>query len=275
LRVRSTTPPTALPEKLDHGEPMTPWIAEASAAEASGIRLLCFPAAGTGASFFAPWRAIVSAPIVLCPIRPPGRESRIGETAYDEMKPLVDAAVEALVPLLDQPFALFGHCSGSLIAFEFARLLEKRGSRLPLALLVSAQGAPDERTQTSVWNIDELSRPELLERLRAVGIADETVLGNDELMDLLEPMIRADVSVADRYHYRPAQPLSVPIAAIGDTAEGDERFSALCGWRRHTAAAFTLRLVPGSSGYGPDSWMRVGKEVVAEVLQASTQGQAR
>ncbi|HCG01783.1 MAG TPA: hypothetical protein DEV93_14730 [Chloroflexi bacterium] len=59
-------------------------------------------------------------------MRPPGRESRVGETPYTEMEALVAAAVDALLPLLDRPFALFGHCSGDLVAFEFARLRRAR-----------------------------------------------------------------------------------------------------------------------------------------------------
>jgi len=146
------------------------------------------------------------------------------------------------------------------------------GGPAPITLVVSAQGAPDERTDSSFWNVAELSRPALLDRLRSVGVADEAVLTNDELMDLLEPMIRADIALADSYRYRPSPPLNVPIAAIGDVDDDERRYVALSGWRRHTVDGFALRLLPGSHGYGVESWLRVGQAVMTELAQHAACG---
>ena len=45
------------------------------------------------------------------------------EPLFSQLPPLVEDLREALQPLLDKPFALFGHSLGSLVSFELARQL--------------------------------------------------------------------------------------------------------------------------------------------------------
>jgi medium-chain acyl-[acyl-carrier-protein] hydrolase len=245
----------------------TPWIADQACLTEPGVRLFCFPAAGTGAAFYAPWRAVLAGEVALCPVRPPGRESRASEPAFTDIRFLVETAETDLHPLLDRPYAVFGHCSGSLLAFEFVQRIRFVGGPLPIALVVSAQAAPNERQEYRRWSADELSRPELLDRLREVGIADEEVLASDDLVDLLEPMIRADVALADGYRFPGHRPLPVPITAFGDAHadRDDHRFALLAGWRSHTTAAFALRLLPDLHVPRGEPWLDVGRAVRVEV----------
>lgn len=47
-----------------------------------------------------------------------------------------------IAPLLDRPFALYGHGSGALAAFETSRALQAHGRPAPLRLFVSGLRAP-------------------------------------------------------------------------------------------------------------------------------------
>src|ERR1700752_1489088 len=79
------------------------------------VRLFCFPYAGGGAAAFHAWSDAMPH-LEVCSIQAPGREARLGETPFVRIEPLVEAATEAIRPLLDRPFAFFGHSLGAFVA---------------------------------------------------------------------------------------------------------------------------------------------------------------
>ena len=81
-------------------------------------RLFCLPYGGGGASAYSPWARKIASTIQVCPIQPPGRENRHAEMPITRFDRLIEVLVEALGPLLDIPFALYGHSLGGLAAFE-------------------------------------------------------------------------------------------------------------------------------------------------------------
>ncbi|MCF4136970.1 thioesterase domain-containing protein [Streptomyces sp. Tue 6430] len=88
-------------------------IARLRPAEDPGLRLICFPHVGAGATAFRPWLEHLPPEVDLCAIRPPGRESRIREALLTDGRSLLDEVEPHLAPLLDVPFAVVGHCSGA------------------------------------------------------------------------------------------------------------------------------------------------------------------
>ncbi len=44
-----------------------------------------------------------------------------------------------LLPLLDKPFAFFGHCMGSILMYEVVRLLQEKYDKQPLHLSVTGK----------------------------------------------------------------------------------------------------------------------------------------
>ena len=80
--------------------------------------------------------------IQVCPIQYPGRGNRMREPAFTDCRLLVEAFLPHMIPLLNKPFALFGHSMGALIAFEVARALRRQCSLQPAHLFVSGGRAP-------------------------------------------------------------------------------------------------------------------------------------
>ncbi|MEU9007634.1 thioesterase domain-containing protein, partial [Streptomyces sp. NPDC048551] len=92
----------------------SPWFVRPRS-DGHRARLFCLPFSGSGASAFSAWPAAVGDAEV-CPVQFPGRENRLGHPHYGTYENLAEGLVEALEPLLDRPFALFGHCAGALPA---------------------------------------------------------------------------------------------------------------------------------------------------------------
>ena len=85
---------------------------------------------------------MLPADVEACPVQLPGRGSRFREAPFRKVADLVPALAEGLLPLLDLPFALFGHSMGAVVAFELARELRRRRGREPVLLGVSGRHAP-------------------------------------------------------------------------------------------------------------------------------------
>src|SRR5689334_17713184 len=120
--------------------PRTRWLLREPDEDASA-RLFCIPYAGMGASMYAQWpRRLGSADVVL--VQPPGRENRLREPHVKTFEDFAEQAVEELTPYFDRPFALYGHCAGSLPAFTVAERLHELGLPLPERVYVASQVPP-------------------------------------------------------------------------------------------------------------------------------------
>lgn len=220
-----------------------PWIHRPHPHPNAALRLFCFPYAGGGASVFRNWSDALPKSVEVVPVQLPGRETRIREQAFSSVFPLLDAMVPALVPLLDRPFALFGHSMGALIAFELARRLRCDCKRLPECLLVSARVAPNIRLKRQP--INKLPEDELIRELAHLNGTDRDVLQHAELMKLVLPTLRADLALHEEYVYPVELPLACPIVAFGGLQDPETQNGVLDAWRNEAAGLFAIRWFSG------------------------------
>ncbi|MEM7481854.1 MAG: thioesterase domain-containing protein [Acidobacteriota bacterium] len=220
------------------------WITYRRSRPSARLRLFCFPFAGGGASTYRRWPDDFPPEVDLCPVQLPGRENRIQEIPFDALDPLVESFAESHRDWFrDLPFAFFGHSMGSLIAFELARWLRREGLPAPRHLFMSAHRAPHQPLREPP--IYALPDAEFRNRLRRLNGTPEAVLQHPELMELLEPLLRADFAVNERYECRSEPPLDIPLTAYGGVEDPDVEAADLKAWGQHTTGPFQTRLFPG------------------------------
>jgi medium-chain acyl-[acyl-carrier-protein] hydrolase len=228
--------------------------------------MLCFPFAGGAASTYRPWIPLLARfGIHVIPIELPGRGKRIHEPPFVEMKSLVSAATEMLVPLPGPKRVLFGHSMGGLVAFELTRSLGLGCFHGPDLLIISSCCAPHVRPlRPSTY---KLADQELVAALRGYDGTGLDVLDDPELMHLLLPTIRADFQLFDTYVYKHGLTLHCPIVAIG--GEDDPYVSAeeLGAWSELTTGPFKCFLVPGGHFYLLKRQQRLLATVVREISE--------
>jgi medium-chain acyl-[acyl-carrier-protein] hydrolase len=159
----------------------------------------------------------------------------------------VAAAAARLAPLLNKPFAFFGHSMGALISYELARHLRRTGAPLPAHLFVSGHGAPHLPDRNPP--LHALPQAQFVEKLRELNGTPEEVLRHPELLELLIPILRADFAVCETYVHAPEPPLDCPISAFSGLGDEYVNREELEGWREQTTGRFSVRLFPGDHFY--------------------------
>jgi surfactin synthase thioesterase subunit len=158
------------------------------------------------------------------------------------METLVETLVEALRPLLDRPFAFFGHSLGAIVAFETARSLRGRGLS-PAHLFVSGNIAP--HLPDPAPPIHALPADAFLRELKELNGMPQAVLDSQELLDIMLPVVRADFTLLETYQYDSQPPLDCPITAFGGLQDPRTTRSGLEDWRTQTVGTFDLIMLRG------------------------------
>lgn len=207
------------------------------------LRLFCFPYAGASALIYRTWQTGLPSDVEVCPVQLPGRGARSMEPPFKQLSPLVETISRALAPLLDKPFALFGHSLGALISFELARKIRRDYGVNPVHLFVSAGRAPQIPQQGSP--IHNLPRDEFLAELRRLAGTPAELLAHREFMEIVLPLLRADFSVYETYEYSSEPVLDCPISAFGGLQDRRVSNVDLEAWHVQTKASFSLQMFPG------------------------------
>lgn len=226
--------------------------------QAPGLNLFCLPYSGASAMCYSPWRQKMPNWLNVRPLELPGRGMRMDEPLHTDIVRLANHLADEVSVELDRPYALFGHSLGGLLAFELAHALRERGLPAPLALFTSATAGPARR-DVSEYAIEK-NDEQLIARLRELGGTSEGVLANQELLDLVLPILRADFLLCGSFVYGQRQPLEVPIHVFGgkrDTVKVEE----LLDWQEETSTGFSLDMFEGHHFYLIDEQAQLLRQV--------------
>lgn len=242
---------TARPSPDRATSALVPW----SAGPPDGPALLCVPWAGAGAAPFRTWGPLFPGDITVYGVRLPGRESRMAEAAPTDISQVVDALVQDVARLAHPRIAVFGHCSGALVGFETARALGPAAAHLLVASQLpparAAQGAEEE-----LGSRDGLARRYLSSEL----------LGDPDIVDMLLPVLEADMRAVSDYRYRPGGLPGVPLTVFRGADDPEIEPGDTDGWRAETTGPVRVREVEGADHlFAGAAWQRLGARVAQDV----------
>ncbi|GHB80164.1 hypothetical protein GCM10010306_087880 [Streptomyces umbrinus] len=128
--------------------------------------------------------------------------------------------------------------------------------------------SPARRREPLLHNASDT---ELKTRLLALNGTPREILGNDELMELILPVLRADFAILETYEYHEEPPLDVPITVFGGIHDRTARPSELEGWRRQSTSS-RLHLLPGDQFFIHGMASEVVRLVVAHLTPVPVPG---
>jgi medium-chain acyl-[acyl-carrier-protein] hydrolase len=239
------------------------WIKGHFGAQKPNLRLFCFPFAGGTAAGYRDWAFAFPASVQVLGVELPGRATRSMERPFVELKQLLGPLTNAIKPLLDRPFAFFGHSMGATIAFELVRHLRRVHRLSPQVLFVSARRAPQIPVEQVVYNLSESEFKAMIRRFE--GTPAE-VLEHLELMEVLIPLLRADFQLTQTYMYTVDDPLECPIRAYAGLQDREETGELMLPWRQQTSSDFGLRILPGNHFF-----LRSARNLLLQLLSRELQ----
>lgn len=219
-----------------------PWLVRRAGANPA-LRLFCFSYAGGNASIYDAWQAELDERIEVCAVQLPGRGTRFHEAPCTSLSEILNPMADILLAERDLPYAFFGHSLGALVAFELARLCQRRYMAMPVHLFVSGCAAPQCRDPSE--DRHKLPDDELLASLNEYNGTPPEILSHAELMKLVLPTVRADFSLAETYQYKPAEPLNLPITVFSGRLDPHVRAEQAQGWQKETRSPIAVRWCEG------------------------------
>jgi len=220
------------------------WLVYPRPNPAARLRIFCFPYAGAGPVAFRNWPDALPPDVEVVSLLYPGRESRLREPRFVSLAPLLNALLAEVEPVLDRPFAFYGHSLGGLIAYGLACLIQARRNLHPVHLFISSRRAPHlSDPHLPLHNLGDAAFADAIQE-RYGGIP--TVIRQDpELMALFLPILKADFLILETYQYSSEPPLECPITVYGGLQDPSVSQSELAAWQIHTTQTCAVRMFPG------------------------------
>ncbi len=206
------------------------------------IQLVMLPFAGASCFSYAALQRLLPREIQTIVWEPPGRGQRVREPLLRTIDAMVDDMLERLGERIRDGFVVYGHSMGALLAVELARRLPDAGLPAPRHLLCSGREAPSAPRRSPDYHL--LPREELVAELRGFGGSPDEILANDELMEFMEPILRADFEAVAQYSYRPRPALDIPISVVTGDVE-DILPEELTGWQNESNFPVRMLNLPG------------------------------
>ncbi len=248
------------------------WLSCARPVPDARVRLFCFHHAGGSPAFFRFWPDGLRG-VELLSLRLPGRETRLREPLLGHLRDVVEPLAQLLPPLFAgvSP-VLFGHSLGGLLAFELARELRRRGLPEPALLCISGRRAPTHADSFSA-GLYKLSDEDLLAsvQMRYGGIP-KALLDEPELVKLMLPVLRADLTLLGTHQHEDEPPLACPIRAYGGSDDLGVPSEALEAWAGQTTGSFVCRIFRGDHFYMNDE---ANRRALLDDLSSAVIGLAR
>ncbi|MBO3747423.1 thioesterase [Streptosporangiaceae bacterium NEAU-GS5] len=208
------------------------WFQPAHVNPDARLRLFLFPHAGSGASIYGQWPALLPADVAHQCVQLPGRQERWAEETFTEMEPLVEALHAALDAELDgRPYAFFGHCMGAQIAYRLALAVEEAGGQGPV--MVGASGWAPEGFLTPTLEQANMPEEDLLGWIRTLGSVPTEIMEDPRALALIIPAMRADLAVVASYADDGAK-LRCPVATYSGRSDQLMTPGAMASWETRT-----------------------------------------
>lgn len=238
------------------------------------MKVIAFPYAGGNSFCYRPLaeRLRSELGVVVEVLELPGRGSLNGESLKTDINDLTDYLFHKIRSLVAEPFVLYGHSMGALLAYLVCQRLLSEGLNLPVGIIVSGRKGPLLK-DTNLYH--RLSHADFLEVLRKMGGCPRPVLEDADLMAYFEPVLRADFQAIETYDPSIGihRALSLPLVVlVGD--QDDISIADSMAWQAVTDLPIAFQVLSGNHFFIHEHW-NIIVEHVRKLFRDGLSGQAK
>ncbi|GEO09793.1 thioesterase II family protein [Segetibacter aerophilus] len=222
----------------------------------SNITVFCLPFAGGSKYSLAFLKKVLPKNISCHFLEYRGRGTRAKEDFAENISEVVDDVFKSITPLLDKPYAIYGHSMGAKIAYLLTLRIREEGKKMPIHLFVSGTDGPSVPARKSPKHL--LPKNEFVTAVKELGGLPDEILGHEEMLEYFEPILRADFKISESYQYEGTEPLKIPLTVmVGDKEDMQEE--DILQWQNETLIPIKLYRLPGNHFFIYDHEKQIGK----------------
>jgi len=236
----------------------SPWFRCLHPTGSAGKTVICFPHAGGSAQAFRGLAdALQTKGIATIGVQYPGRLERYQEPFI----PDVETCAKILAPLIARGdvgnLAFFGHSLGALIAFETAVLLGRTGVNIQ-TLFLSGHEWQDTHCADPLYAAND---ERLLQAMKEMGGPGSAFFAQQEFRELVFPILRADLMMAERYLCREGSIFDGDLCVMAGDTDPYLDLQKLARWEHQCTGRFQLSFFPGGHFYLDDNLSELADKV--------------
>ncbi len=197
-----------------------------------------------------------------------GREGFYTEYQPDSLESLAVKLVIELSKVKTQQLVFWGHSMGALLAYETAQRLTGRLKHL----FVSGHVAPHVQLPRAQRHL--LNDAELKACLLELSGTPQSIMNNDEFMEMVLPMIRSDFKLCDTYEFKLANcnRLNCPITAFSGAEDVRMGSAGICEWSKYTKKDFKPYFYEGNHFFIFEQMFLVVQKLVQRIYFCQSLG---
>jgi medium-chain acyl-[acyl-carrier-protein] hydrolase len=161
------------------------------------VNLYAFPYAFGGANIYRELEKYMDKYINIKSLNYPGHELRITEKFSNSIQEMAKDAYDKICEELDNNYCLLGYSMGGLVCYELYQIIKKNNKKLPMHMFIFASDAPDFKQDYE--DEENMSLDQVRDILRDMDGTPDEILNNDELIEMITPIIRSDISNIKNY----------------------------------------------------------------------------
>lgn len=168
----------------------------------------------------------------------PGHGTRMDEPLLTELETIVQDSFQLAKGHLKKPYALYGHSMGAMVAFLMLRLISKNNMPMPECVFVSGKSAPSAVKEEKTYR---LAKSHFWKKITEYGGCSPEVLQDNSLIELFEPILRADIEALEEYRYvKQGEPHDVPFIVLNALCDSNVTREEAMLWQEVTTLPLTL-----------------------------------
>ena len=241
------------------------WLEIIINAPDSNQYLIAFPFAGGSSLSYRSWCGLIPSNVNFIVINLPGRGRLINQQPLTDLGVMASEISQQLASLPLGEMIFYGHSMGAALAYEVAVLLAKK--RAIKHLFCGALAAPHLLGRAK--KIYKLSTSEFIEDLRKQGGSPDEVLNNQDLMEILLPMLRSDFQAIETYHPLRLVKLSCPITAFYGEQDHEINIADVAAWSSYTLQQFNIYGLTGNHFFCESEAAHIIAKISAEFNQST------
>ncbi len=188
----------------------------------------------------------------------PGRGDRYGEPLLRDTDEIIEDLYGQILPHLVHPYIIVGKSMGALHAFLLLQRLISEDKPLPVHVFIGSRKSPGSY-QNHV-RISELPKKDFWEGVKGYGGLPKLLLEHKELMELYEPILRADFYALE--HFNCDSKIQIPVPATIMVGSQDRiKLDELKSWQSFFTEEVKFLELPGGHFFMYEQAFTIGKMI--------------